>query len=552
MSHFMQELHRVSANSENRKWIFVPYDQLTDQVGPLAKYRPRDVGIVMVENPWKASLRPYHRQKLALILSNMRHFALEQARKGVAVRYVVGNGPYRETLASLSRELGCLEVMQPAERELRADLQPLIEAKALKVIPRSGRLCPSDALKAAADRGRQWRMDVFYRYMRKRTGILMHKGKPVGGKFSFDAQNRLPWRGAPHAPEPCTFPVDPIKREVGNLVSSMFSHHPGTLCLEELPATKQDADSLWTWAKSNCLEHFGPYEDAMSRSSFALFHTRISCLLNIQRLLPLTLLQDVVGMDLPLPSKEAFVRQVLGWREFVSLVHEETDGFRNIRGESPTVLKFPGDAGYSRVYGTAWQGAGPTGASFGGACPSYFDAANPLPPLYWGVESGLACLDHVVGGVWKRGYSHHITRLMVLANFAALMDVNPRELTDWFWIAYTDAYDWVVEPNVLGMGTYAVGPLMTTKPYVAGANYINRMSDYCQMCQFVPTRTCPLTRLYWAFLARHKHKLHRNPRLSLTMKNLERRDRALMDQDKRVYKFILERISRGERIPPTI
>jgi len=552
MSYFMKQLKRVSANSENRKWLFVPYDQLTDKIGPLARHRPTEIGIVMVENPWKASLRPYHRQKLALILANMRHFALEQARKGVAVRYLVANGPYGETLSAVSRELGRLELMKPAERELRADLQPLVDDGRIKVVPHGGRLSSPDILKHVARPGPHWRMDAFYRRIRSKTGILIEGGRPVGGRFSYDTHNRLPWRGIPKAPDPCTFPIDPIKQEVGDLVRTFFASHPGKLRLETLPATKEDAITLWRWAEENCMSHFGPYEDAMSSQSLSLFHTRVSSLLNIHRLLPAKLVYDILAMDIPLKSKEGFVRQIIGWREFVYRVHEATDGFRSVGCSSLNVLKFPGDAGYNRLNRNSWSGPPVTGEFFGGACPSFLGAANPLPPAYWGVKSGLRCLDHIVDNVWDHGYSHHITRLMVLANIAALLDVSPRELTDWFWVAYTDAYDWVVEPNVLAMGTYALGPLMTTKPYVAGANYIHRMSDFCTMCRFDPTRTCPLNHLYWAFLARHKSRLNKNPRLSLAIKNLNKRRLTTVRQDRRVYEVILERLAAGEDIPTDV
>lgn len=544
----MQELHRYCLSHENRKWIFVPYDQLTDKIGPLARLKPRDVGIVMVENPWKASLRPYHRQKLALVLANMRHFALEQARKGVAVRYVVANGPYRDKLSTLSRELGGLEVMKPAERELRTDLQPMVANGMLRVLPHEGRVASPNVLKEVTRPGPKWRMDAFYRFIRKKTGILMEHGKPLGGKFSHDAENRHSWKGIPTPPEPCEFPADPIKLEVAELVKTSFANHPGELRLKELPATTQDAESLWKWAKENCMSHFGPFEDAMSFQSLGLFHTRVSSLLNIHRLLPARVVDDVLAMNLSINSKEGFVRQVLGWREFVYLVHEATDGFRNINGLLANNTQIPGDAGYMRLYGNSWEPPSSMGLALGGACPSYFGADNKLPPLYWGVESGLECLDHVVQNVWKHGYSHHITRLMVLANFATLMDVNPRELTDWFWIAYTDAYDWVVEPNVLGMGTFALGPLITTKPYVAGANYIHKMSDYCEKCQFDPSRNCPITNLYWAFLARHKAKLERNPRLALTIRNLDKRDSVAKKRDEMVYECLLAKLSRGDQI----
>ena len=171
----------------------------------------------------------------------------------------------------------------------------------------------------------------------------------------------------------------------------------------------------------------------------------------------------------------------------------------------------------------------------GGSAPCALGCNTPLPPAYWGEKSGLACLDHVVATVWEDGYSHHITRLMVLANIATLLDVDPRELTDWFWVAYTDAFDWVVEPNVLGMGTYATGDLMTTKPYVSGAAYIHRMSDYCSTCGFNPKTECPLTSLYWAFLARHESALKNNPRIRMPMISLKKREKALRNKDRRIF-----------------
>lgn len=185
---------------------------------------------------------------------------------------------------------------------------------------------------------------------------------------------------------------------------------------------------------------------------------------------------------------------------------------------------------------------------YGGATVNTLGAETPLPLAYWGAASGLACLDHVIAGVWRDAWSHHIPRLMVLSNIAALLDVDPRELTDWFWIAYADAYDWVVEPNVLGMGTYAAGPLMTTKPYVAGAGYIARMSDYCASCAFDPKHSCPLTRLYWAYLARHEATFSGNQRMGVVMSALRRRSAAQRRQDEQTFEAVRERLIRGERI----
>jgi deoxyribodipyrimidine photolyase-related protein len=183
-----------------------------------------------------------------------------------------------------------------------------------------------------------------------------------------------------------------------------------------------------------------------------------------------------------------------------------------------------------------------------GASPSFLGADSPLVPAYWGKSSGLTCLDQVVSGVWNEGYSHHITRLMVLANLATLLDLSPRELTDWFWCAYTDAYDWVVEPNVLGMGTFALGDLFTTKPYVSGSAYINRMSDFCGECGFDPKKTCPFTFLYWAFLERHWEQLRANPRMRLVLASLKKRTPARKTRDREVYERVLSTLSDGEEV----
>lgn len=441
-------------------------------------------------------------------------------------------------------------MMVPAERELRADLQTLVDAGGLELIPHEGWLTTHAEFRAGAGEGLPWRMDVFYRYVRRKTGILMEGAKPAGGKYSFDRENRLPWRGNPRPPAPPTFPLDPIKEEVGSFIESKFGAHSGRLDLSTLPATARDADALWSWAKRECLPTFGPYEDAMSVQSTGLFHTRISSLININRLLPDRVVKDVMGMDIPVPSKEGFIRQVLGWREFVHHIHVATDGFRTLSTGNPPVAPGPGDGGYSRWAGKRWPSKRLPGDPDGGAKPSFLGYETPLPPAFWGETSGFACLDHIVSGIWTEGYSHHITRLMVLCNLVTLIGVSPRELTDWFWVAYTDAYDWVVEPNVLGMGTFAVGELMTTKPYVSGASYILRMSDYCERCAFDPKANCPFTNLYWAFLARHEALLRRNPRRRMVMASLRKRDVVRRQYDQAVFSMVRDTLLSGNVIKP--
>ena len=547
MGYFKKQLAKRQVEEGDRRWLFIPYDQLTDRVGPLSREDPKTLGIVLVENPWKPSRRPYHKQKLALILSNLRHFALEQADKGVAVRHVIAEGPYATALEPLIPELGPLTVMVPAERELRADLKALADKKSLVFIPHEGWLSTSEQFRESDAKAPPWKMDTFYRFIRRSTGVLMEGEKPIGGRYSFDVENRLPWHGKPRAPEPPSFPRDPIKEEVGELLRKVFARHPGRLDLDALPATKKDAEKLWSWAKTECLPLFGPYEDAMSHRSRTLFHTRISSLVNIHRLLPSRVISDVASMKLPLESKEGFIRQILGWREFV---REGTDGFRKLPGGKMPVEKMPGHGGYEKWAGKPWGSSKKAKGLDGGAAPCALACDTPLPPAYWGEPSGLACLDTVVSDVWAEGYSHHITRLMILSNLATLLDVRPRELTDWFWVAYTDAYDWVVEPNVLGMGTYALGGLMTTKPYVSGAAYINRMSDYCSLCAFDPKTDCPSASLFWAFLARHEAVLKTNPRLTMPMASLRRRVVSRKKKDQEVYRRVREILERGDKVTP--
>jgi deoxyribodipyrimidine photolyase-related protein len=210
------------------------------------------------------------------------------------------------------------------------------------------------------------------------------------------------------------------------------------------------------------------------------------------------------------------------------------------------VAAVPGDGGFARWRGRAVVATQVADGVDGGACPSVLGAVAPVPPAFWGAESGLACLDRVVADVWREGWSHHITRLMVLSNIATLLGISPRELSDWFWVAYIDAFDWVVEPNVLGMGTYGVGGLMTTKPYVSGGAYIHRMSNYCGGCRFDPARNCPVTALYWDFMARHEALLRKNVRTSGAIAGLSRRTDTQRARDHQVAERVRARFQAGE------
>ncbi len=508
----------------SRRWVYVPYDRLNGEAGPLATASPNDTGVIFVESTAKAERRPYHKKKLALLLANGRHFALELAARGFKVLYVGTNLPMGEALAQACGRHGITRVVttRPAERELRQDLAPY--AALLDEQPDPTWMTTRADFEASHPKGPPYLMERFYRRVRARTGILMNGKDPVGGKLSFDAVNRRPWRpnkGDPRPPTRPHTPPDDITLEVLDLVRTRFPNHFGTLDNFDLPTTAQDANAAWAFARKELLPHFGPFEDAMSASEPDLFHTRISPLLNLGRLLPARVVADVAADHaagtLPLQSAEGFIRQILGWREFVRHVFEATDGFRTLE---------------------------PSGA------PNALDARRPLPAAYWGAPSGLHCLDTVVGDVIRNGFSHHITRLMVLGNLATLAGWSPRELTNWFWIAYIDAYDWVVEPNVLGMATYADGGLMTTKPYVSGAAYIDRMSDYCRGCRYDPTRStgegaCPVTAMYWSFLHRNRARLAGNVRMAMPLKMLEKKDPTELSALLRYADETVERLGAG-------
>lgn len=538
MPGFQKQIERIAPTQKqirSRRWIYVPYDRFTDRTGPLTKQPAEQTGIVIVESTAKALRRPYHKKKLALLISNMRHFALEQADRGASILYHFSPFSHGSALVNLQRDrkLPSLTVMRPAERELRLDLAQA-QKSGLKIEEVEDTTWASTtenftAVYGEYTPGKRYVMDSFYRRMRQQTGILMENSRPKGGKYSFDAENRKTFRGQGPVPTPPSFAPDEITMEVLEYVERTYSHHFGMLEGFDLPVTQADCDRMWSFALEHLLPSFGPYEDAMRDDEPQLFHSRTSALINLGRLLPMDLLRDVERATtegkIPAASAEGFIRQILGWREFMRHVHQQTDGYRLLptpqQKSSRPQETSPDAPGMTDSY------AAPAGAPdpYKGASPSALGASLPLPAVYWGVKSGLHCMDTVVDQVVREGWSHHITRLMVLSNLANLRGFSPRELTDWFWFGYVDAYDWVVEPNVLGMATYADGGCTATKPYVSGAAYINRMSNFCAHCQYDPKKStgpgsCPFTALYWTFLDRNQDKLGDNFRLQMPYRTL--------------------------------
>jgi deoxyribodipyrimidine photolyase-related protein len=520
-----------------KHWYFVPYDQLADDA-PWSEHDPNQVGLLLIESTWKPKQRPYHKQKLVLLLANMRQYALEQQQQGRFVLHLGSDLPYSEILARVVPLLGVgkIRCQEPAEREL---LRELATSPHVAIISNSHWLTSRSQFlrsqKFDPNGTKPWtfRMDAFYRLVRQETGILMDRGKPIGGKYSMDAANRLRWDGTPTAPTSPRFDDTALKAEVCALVDTRFASHPGTSAGEHLPTTRADIERLWSGFLKHGLPHFGPYEDAMAKGQRTLFHARISALLNLGRLDPKRILVDVLVAKVPFASKEGFVRQVLGWREFVKHVHDTTDGFTLM---GPGCSQKPALDATEPVPPAFYRGAWPSSDKVDGGLQ-----ASP---------SGFACLDHVVEDVWHEAYSHHIPRLMILSNIATLLGVSPRELTTWFWVAYADAFDWVVEPNVLGMGTYSVGDLMTTKPYVSGAAYIDKMSNYCEGCSFDPKKNCPITRMYWDFLNRNEPSLRGNQRIALPLASARKRAAEVQAEDARITNVVRRALAEGKTVTP--
>ena len=533
MSAFNSAIQAVSNDVEN--WHFIAYDQLHQELIPDSG-KPL-LGLIFIETTWKANQLPYHKQKLALLLSNQRHFALEMQSLGYPIKYIFSNQDYGPILEKISQEIGQITVTKPAELTLRKPLEELQKSGKVAFLEHKGWLTTSEEFLSIMGDKPPWRMDKFYRNIRKNRNIMLDKNsKPLGGAWSLDEQNRLPWDNAVELPQNPKFEPDEITLEVIEMVNSKFSHHPGKINANNLPASNQDALILWNWAKSSLMYWFGPYEDAMTKHHKTLFHTTISSLLNLNRILAKDLLEDTIGLEIPLNSKEGFIRQIIGWREFVRHVHEQTNGFEvdHQSIQSRSGAGWEGDWNHSRI------------------TPNVLENSVSLPPTYWGEESGMLCLDTAVLDVVETGYTHHIPRLMVLANIGNLLGVNPRELTDWFWAMFTDAYDWVVEPNVLAMGTYAVGDIMTTKPYISGTPYIKKMGDYCGDCSLHFKKSCPISDMYWNFLEENKFHFNNNHRMAMPMRTLAKRTQQAKDSASEVTEYVRLQMGKGLKLDPMV
>jgi deoxyribodipyrimidine photolyase-related protein len=471
---FLKIHHKLTGKIQpSTKTIWVLYDQLSWESQVLKETDPKNTCLVFIETSAKPKKRAYHKQKLILILSAMRHFAQEAKEKGFTVLEIFHPDGYLEALKWISQHYGILKIhcMKIAESEVEREVSSW---SGLVFTKNNLFLSDTDEFIKLFENKKTYLQETFYRQMRKKYDILLNQdGMPISGKWNLDQENRKPWREGDPIPLPIPWvKPDDLTLQVIHLVKTLYINSYGEAEPFGWPVTRKEALGWLEHFVNHSLVHFGKFEDAMHPEEPYLFHSLLSPLINLGLLHPKEVINRAIDEynkgSIPLSSVEGFVRQILGWREYMKNVFEiNRDQFIS---------------------------------------SNYFDHKNSLPSIYWGKLSGMRCVDSCINQIWKRGYSHHITRLMVLSNLANLLEVNPHELNEWFWIAYIDAFEWVVTPNVLGMGTYSDGGMTSTKPYIAGANYIQKMAPaYCKTCKYNPKllleeEACPLNALYWNFI----------------------------------------------------
>ncbi len=477
-------------------------DQLSPNISSLqAGDSARDV-VFMVESKAAASRVPYHKKKLAFLFSAMRHFAEALKTAGWQVDYVTLDAS--SNTGSLTQEVSrAVARHQPAkilvtEPSHWAARQSIVAWGkrfhcAVDVLEDDRFLCSHTAFGAWAEGRKQLRMEYFYREMRKKTGLLMSGAAPEGGKWNFDTENRKPAKGDLFIPQPKHIAPDKITEGVLALVEKHFENHFGDLTPFWFAVTADQAEAAQETFLSDALPRFGDFQDAMLTGQKFLYHSVLSQYMNVGLLDPLAVCRRVENEyragRVPLNAAEGFIRQIIGWREYVRGLYW---------------LKMPD-------YGQA----------------NYFAATRPLPAFYWTGDTDMACLAAAIGQTKEDAYAHHIQRLMVTGNFAMLLGVDPREVHEWYLAVYADAYDWVEMPNTIGMSQFADGGLLGSKPYAASGNYINKMSDYCASCRYkfkekTGPDACPFNALYWDFVARNESKLRGNPRLGQTYRTWDR------------------------------
>lgn len=472
---------------------FILGDQLNRTISSLADIdTTRDV-VLMCEVMGEATYVPHHKKKIVFVLSAMRHFAQQLSAAGIRVHYVKLDDPFNTHTFDGELKRACQQyqpqrivMTESGEWRVQQMIEHFKNKHHLPVEVRHDNrfFATRQTFADWAQHKKQLRMEFFYRQLRQAHNILMDDDTPCGGQWNFDADNRQPWPKNRPAPRPYLHQPDVLTQSVMKLVGEKFPQHFGDIEPMHLATTRDGALAALDYFITHHLPHFGAYQDAMLTDEPFLYHANLSAYLNIGLLLPREVCaaaeQAYRQGQAPLNAVEGFIRQILGWREF-------------IRG----------------IY---WH-----------LMPTYADknvlhATRPLPQYYWAQHTNMHCLSQAVKHTQQYAYSHHIQRLMITGNFALLAGLDVKEVCNWYLLVYADAYDWVELPNTLGMALHADGGIVGSKPYATSGKYIHRMSNFCTTCYYdvkrsVGDRACPFNSLYWRFIHQHLSLWEKNPRM---------------------------------------
>lgn len=505
---------------------FILGDHLSRKIATLRDVDANTDIVLMAEVGSESTVVGFHKQKLVFIYSAMRHFAQSLREEGLTVDYVKldADGNTQNLRDELARALqrhkvDSVVVTEPGAWRVREMMDGWQSRLGVPVDIREDDrfVCSHDRFRTWAEPRKSLRMEFFYREMRRDTGLLMAGEAPEGGQWNFDAENREPLPADYTSPERLRFKPDSQTSEVIELVRSRYDKNFGDLEPFEWAVTREDAVKALDHFIEEVLPGFGTYQDAMKTGEPFLNHGLLSPYLNVGLLSADEVCRAAERAyyqgDVPLNAAEGFIRQVIGWREYVRGIYW---------------WKMPDYAGTNNL-----------------------GATRDLPWFYWSGKTSMNCMAQAIGDTAAYAYAHHIQRLMVTGNYALLAGIEPAQIEAWYLAVYIDAFDWVELPNVHGMVMFADGGLLASKPYAASGAYINRMSDYCAGCQYSPKtkegdKACPITLLYWNFLVENRQKLQNNPRMKMPYRNLDRMDaKAIANIQARAQGF-LERLSATE------
>ncbi len=499
-------------------------DQLNTHISSLSDCN-RDNDIILMCEVWdEATYVKHHKKKIAFIFSAMRHFAKDLKENNYPFDYIQLNDETKSFKDEVSKaikrhNITHVIVTEPSEYRVLEDMKTWADDMdvSVDIRPDNRFIATHDEFAEWAKDRKQLRMEYFYRDMRKKTGLLIVDGdKPEGGEWNYDSENRKTLPADMRPPEPDTFQTDDITRDVIELVADKFADHFGDIYPFHYAVTRDQALEVLDHFISKRLPNFGDYQDAMVEGEPWMYHSHLSFYINCGLLLPMEVCKAVEDAyydgrrNIPLNAAEGFIRQIIGWREYIRGIYW---------------LKMPDYANENAL-----------------------NAKRALPDFFWNAKTDMNCLKQCITETKENAYAHHIQRLMVLGNFCLIAGIDPKFVNEWYLIVYADAYEWVEMPNVTGMVLYADGGVVASKPYAAGSNYINKMSNYCKNCKYSPSKktgegACPFNYLYWDFMIRNKETLKGNPRMGMMYKTLERMDDDKITAIKSDAQDFFERIS---------